>query len=149
VLATITVLDVDAANSIPQLSPGGNRAYTFQDMIGILNQDIQNVGAPDLSLDAAFTNFIPVNEAMRMLDATGLTLTAFTGYVKVTGQAVDQIGFSANGHVIVTGTALEIETARLAADGKAIITGQGDIIDIHVQADGKVKVTGAAGDTIV
>lgn len=50
------------------LSPGGNRAYTLTDIIGILNQDIQNLGATDLGLDTAFTLFADAQELCIMVE---------------------------------------------------------------------------------
>ena len=57
-------------------SPGGNRAYTLTDIIGILNNDIQTLGATDLGIDTAFTLFVDGQELCIMVDS--VTATAAT-----------------------------------------------------------------------
>lgn len=71
---------------MPQFSPGGNRAYTFADIISILNNDIANAGSPDLSLDIAFTLFAGLADTATMRDATlGGSVTAVANAVATWG----------------------------------------------------------------
>ena len=63
------------------LSLGGNRAFSFQDIIGILNEDISNATSPDLTLDLAYTIFAGITETATMRDSTlggSVTATANT-----------------------------------------------------------------------
>lgn len=54
----------------PQLSPGGNRAYTMEDIFSIMNQDISNTAAPDLTVDPTFTESTFMFEVATMNDSS-------------------------------------------------------------------------------
>jgi hypothetical protein len=59
------------------LSPGGNRPFTFADVIHALQQDVENANQSS-DIDTAFTLLTTANEALHVTEGTVTTTLSAT-----------------------------------------------------------------------